>query len=103
MIRYILLRILTMIPTLFLISVLVFFIIELPPGDYFESYVSELRALGEDADLAEIEMLRETLRLRSAADRALSVVGRRHADMAISAIRLNTACRSTRWWVTGCG
>ncbi|MES2435994.1 MAG: ABC transporter permease [Pseudomonadota bacterium] len=59
MIRYILLRTLAMIPTLFLISVLVFFIIELPPGDYFESYVSELRSLGESADLAEIDMLRE--------------------------------------------
>lgn len=59
MIRYILLRCLAMIPTLFLISVLVFFIIELPPGDYFESYVSELRSLGESADLAEIDMLRE--------------------------------------------
>jgi len=59
MLRYILLRTLTMIPTLFLISVLVFVIIELPPGDYFESYVAELRALGETADLAEIEMLRE--------------------------------------------
>jgi peptide/nickel transport system permease protein len=59
MIRYILLRTLAMVPTLFLISVLVFLIIELPPGDYFESYVAELRALGEDADIAEIEMLRE--------------------------------------------
>jgi peptide/nickel transport system permease protein len=59
MIRYIVMRTLTMIPTLFLISVLVFLIIELPPGDYFESYVSELRALGEEADIAEIEMLRE--------------------------------------------
>ena len=59
MIRYILIRTLTMVPTLFLISVLVFTIIELPPGDYFESYVSELRALGEEADLAEIEVLRE--------------------------------------------
>ncbi|MDO8982541.1 ABC transporter permease [Cypionkella sp.] len=59
MIRYIFIRTLAMIPTLFLISVLVFFIIELPPGDYFESYVSELRSLGESADLAEIEMLRE--------------------------------------------
>jgi peptide/nickel transport system permease protein len=59
MIRYIVIRTLTMIPTLFLISVLVFLIIELPPGDYFESYVSELRALGEEADIAEIEMLRE--------------------------------------------
>lgn len=59
MIRYIFIRTLAMIPTLFLISVLVFFIIELPPGDYFESYVSELRSLGESADLAEIDMLRE--------------------------------------------
>ena len=48
-----------MIPTLVIISALVFIIIELPPGDYFESYVSELRALGETADLAEIEMLKE--------------------------------------------
>ena len=59
MLRYILLRVLTMVPTLFLISVLVFTIIELPPGDFFESHVAELKALGEDADLAEIEMLRE--------------------------------------------
>ena len=59
MLRYIVLRIITMIPTLLIISALVFTIIELPPGDYFESYVSELRALGESADLAEIEMLKE--------------------------------------------
>ena len=59
MLRYILMRFLTMVPTLFLISVLVFVIIELPPGDFFESYVAELKALGEEADLAEIEMLRE--------------------------------------------
>lgn len=59
MVRYVVMRTLAMIPTLFLISILVFTIIELPPGDYFESYVSELRALGEEADLAEIEVLRE--------------------------------------------
>lgn len=59
MFRYIARRILTMIPTLFLISILVFTIIELPPGDYFESYVAELKALGEEADLTEIEILRE--------------------------------------------
>jgi peptide/nickel transport system permease protein len=58
MLRYILFRLMAMIPTLFLISVLVFIIIELPPGDYFESYVNELKALGEDADLAEIEDLK---------------------------------------------
>lgn len=59
MLRYILWRIAVMVPTLFLISVLVFTIIELPPGDYFESYVSELRAMGEEADMEEIEALRE--------------------------------------------
>lgn len=48
-----------MIPTLLIISALVFTIIELPPGDYFESYVAELRAMGETADLQEIEVLKE--------------------------------------------
>ncbi len=59
MIRYILGRIAVMVPTLLLISMLVFTIIELPPGDYFESYISELRAMGEATDMAEIEELRE--------------------------------------------
>ena len=36
-----------MIPTLVLTSMLVFFLIELPPGDYLESYVNELIAAGE--------------------------------------------------------
>ncbi|MBX2884940.1 MAG: ABC transporter permease [Granulosicoccus sp.] len=58
MLRYILWRIVTMIPTLLIISALVFTIIELPPGDYFESHIAELRAMGESADLAEIEMLK---------------------------------------------
>jgi len=58
MLRYILWRCVVMVPTLILISMLVFAIIELPPGDYFESYVAELKAVGEDADLAEIEQLR---------------------------------------------
>ncbi|MDZ4134228.1 MAG: ABC transporter permease, partial [Paracoccaceae bacterium] len=59
MLRYILWRTAAMVPTLFLISALVFAIIELPPGDYFESYVQELRSMGEAADLAEIEQLKE--------------------------------------------
>ncbi|MGV2130383.1 ABC transporter permease [Agrobacterium vitis] len=58
MIRYILWRIAVMIPTLIMISMLVFTIIELPPGDYFESYVEEMRAIGEKADLQEIEELK---------------------------------------------
>ena len=58
MIRYLIWRVAVMIPTLILISMLVFAIIELPPGDYFESYVQELRAMGETADLQEIEDLK---------------------------------------------
>ncbi|MFD2174118.1 ABC transporter permease [Rhodobacter lacus] len=59
MLRYILARIAMMVPTLFVISVLVFTIIQLPPGDYFESYVQELQMLGEPADLQEIALLKE--------------------------------------------
>ncbi len=59
MLRYILWRIAAMVPTLLIISALVFTIIELPPGDYFESYIAELRAQGESVDTAEIQELRE--------------------------------------------
>jgi len=59
MLRYILWRILMMVPTLAIISALVFTIIELPPGDYFESYVSELQAQGESVNAAQIEQLRQ--------------------------------------------
>lgn len=59
MIRYILTRTLTMIPTLILASIVIFVIIELPPGDYFESYIGELRASGEQVDMRRIEYLRQ--------------------------------------------
>jgi len=47
-----------MIPTLLVISALVFTIIELPPGNFFESQIAELRAQGETVNLQEIEELR---------------------------------------------
>lgn len=59
MLRYVLWRITVMIPTLLIISALIFTIIELPPGDYFESYIADLAAQGEAVDLQEIEQLRE--------------------------------------------
>lgn len=59
MIAYILRRILLMIPTLILTSILVFTIIELPPGDFFESYMAELQAQGEAVDKEEIAWLKE--------------------------------------------
>ncbi len=59
MIGYVIRRILIMIPTLLAISLIVFIIIELPPGDYLESYVAELQAQGESVDPQEIQFLRE--------------------------------------------
>ena len=58
MLLYIIRRICLMIPTLLLTSALVFTIMELPPGDYFESYMAELQAQGEGVDKAKIEFLR---------------------------------------------
>jgi peptide/nickel transport system permease protein len=58
MLAYIIRRLLIMIPTLFLISVLSFTIIQLPPGDYMTVYISNLAQTGESADEAVIESLR---------------------------------------------
>ena len=58
MLKYILWRVAVMMPTLLIISILVFAIIELPPGDYFESYIAEIKAQGEGVNLDQIEALR---------------------------------------------
>jgi peptide/nickel transport system permease protein len=59
MVWYILQRFLIMVPTLIIISALVYFIIELPPGDYLESYIAELQTQGESIDQQYIEFLRK--------------------------------------------
>jgi peptide/nickel transport system permease protein len=58
MLIYILRRLLSMIPTLLVISILVFVIIQLPPGDYLESYIAELQSQGESIDEQKIAFLR---------------------------------------------
>jgi len=58
MLRYVLNRVLLMIPTLLAISVIVFVIIQLPPGDYLESYIAELQSQGESVDEEKIAFLR---------------------------------------------
>jgi peptide/nickel transport system permease protein len=59
MLRYIIRRILIMIPTLAVTSMLIFTVIELPPGDYFETYIAEMQAQGEKADLSRVEFLKQ--------------------------------------------
>jgi peptide/nickel transport system permease protein len=59
MLRYLVQRLILMIPTLLAISVLTFVIIQLPPGNYLDTLISELRAAGETADLQRVEFLRK--------------------------------------------
>jgi len=58
MFRYFVQRLLVMIPTLILISIAIFVIIQAPPGDFIETYISELRSQGQAVDPAKIEFLR---------------------------------------------
>ena len=59
MFAYIARRILIMIPMLFLISIISFVAIQLPPGDFMTSYVAGLRTMGDNIDQEAIDALRE--------------------------------------------
>src|ERR1700722_17317500 len=58
MLGYIVHRILIMIPTLIVISIAIFPIIHLPPGDYFSTYIAQLQSSGEHANMAKIAFLK---------------------------------------------
>jgi peptide/nickel transport system permease protein len=58
MLRYIAFRLVLMVPTIFVISVVSFIIIHLPPGDFLTSYVAGITARGESIDDAAIQALR---------------------------------------------
>src|SRR3954469_2619207 len=58
MLNYVARRILLMIPTLFVISLLVYVIIDLPPGDCVTSQIDELLSRGDPDALARAEELR---------------------------------------------
>ncbi|MGE0745086.1 MAG: ABC transporter permease [Rhodospirillales bacterium] len=59
MLSYLVHRLLIMIPTLIAISVIIFVIIQLPPGDYLTTYITELQSQGEAVNEAKIAFLRE--------------------------------------------
>ena len=58
MLNFIVRRILLMVPTLFIISALVYFIIDLPPGDCVTSQIDELLARGDADALVRADELR---------------------------------------------
>ena len=59
MLAYIARRILVMIPTLFVISVVSFVIIQLPPGDFLTTMVNEQTSRGEGVDMSRVQYLRD--------------------------------------------
>jgi peptide/nickel transport system permease protein len=58
MLRYVIWRLLVMIPTLLAISFITFSIIRLPEGDYLTAYIDELQSQGEAVDQNKIAYLR---------------------------------------------
>ena len=62
MLSYFARRLLVMIPTLLVISLISFIIIQLPPGDYLTMYIRSLEASGKKVDQAEVDRaLKQTM------------------------------------------
>ena len=59
MFAYLIHRVFIMVPTLLAISVLIFVIIQLPPGDYLTTLVNELRSQGETVNQEKLDFLRQ--------------------------------------------
>jgi peptide/nickel transport system permease protein len=60
MLGFLVRRIMVMIPTLLAISAITFVIIQLPPGDYLTTMITELESRGEAIDQSRLQFLRET-------------------------------------------
>ncbi|NLS77059.1 MAG: ABC transporter permease [Chloroflexi bacterium] len=58
MLQFLVRRLLLLIPTLVGISLVAFFVIELPPGDYLTAHVANLAAGGDTIDQEQLEALR---------------------------------------------
>ncbi|MGP1394190.1 MAG: ABC transporter permease [Inquilinaceae bacterium] len=59
MLRYVLRRLIFMIPTLLAISVVSFAIVQLPPGDFLDTYIATLEAEGGDVSAEQVANLRK--------------------------------------------
>ena len=69
MFQYIVKRLLIMIPLLLLLSIVVFVIIQLPPGDFLTTYISQLQSTG----MAVNEEYIQTLKIRYGLDQPMYV------------------------------
>ena len=57
--RFIVERLLLMVPTFIAIAALIFFTIQLPPGDYLSNEIAELQSQGDSQAAAKVEYLRK--------------------------------------------
>jgi ABC-type dipeptide/oligopeptide/nickel transport system permease component/ABC-type transport system substrate-binding protein len=64
---YVARRLAVMVPTLLVISLIVFVIIQLPPGDYLTTRIMQLRESGDEAAVREMEDLRALFRFEDPA------------------------------------
>jgi peptide/nickel transport system permease protein len=58
MLEYIIRRILVLVPLLFVISVITFVLIQLPPGDFMSTYIARLKVQGIEIQQGEIDQLK---------------------------------------------
>ncbi|MCE8008366.1 ABC transporter permease [Aestuariivita sp.] len=58
LLKYAAYRFMTMLVTLWVVSIMIFFIINLPPGDYLSNQIAELRATGQSSAVEQAEFLR---------------------------------------------
>lgn len=63
MLRFGIHRCLTMLSTLLVVSALVFYIVNLPPGDFLSNQIAQLRASGEAASIARAEFMQREFAL----------------------------------------
>lgn len=69
MLAFILRRLLSMIPLLFIVSVITFFIIQLPPGDFFDTMQADIAQQGSAQD----SQIYQVLRVRYGLDQPLHI------------------------------
>lgn len=78
MLRYIAKRLLQMIPMLFLISVVSFIIIQLPPGSYLNTLIAQMRTQGDEINMEQVEALRIRVLARQACPRPVPKLDQRN-------------------------
>ena len=100
MFHYVFKRLAVMIPTLVVISFIIFVIIQLPPGDYLETYIAELESQGESVDREKIEFLRRQYGLDQTVFGYNTPTGSAGFFTATGVILLSTTCRCAQWSAT---